>query len=153
MTVTGIYARAVDGLDRPLQIGVASGKLISVEFPEAPPETAETTHALLDRLTAYFEGTEDDLRDIEIGLTVPTDQRAVLETLRTVPYGRSITVERLAAMTPGLDPEEAADRETVRTALRANPLPVVCPSHRVRDGPTVVPETVADRLRHLEGLP
>jgi len=153
MPVTGIYACPVEGIDRSLQIGVASGKLISVEFPETPPADATKTHDLLDRFTAYFEGTEDDFRDVEIGLTIPTDRRTVLQTLRKVPYGQSVTVERLTAMTPGLDAEETADQDTVRTALRENPLPVVCPDHRVRDGPSAAPASVAARLRQTEDLP
>ena len=153
MAVTGIYACPVEGIDRSLQIGVASGKLISVEFPETPPADATEAHALIDRFIAYFEGAEDDFRDVEIGLTVPTDHRTVLETLRKVPYGQSVTVERLTTMTPGLDAEETADQETVRTALQENPLPIVCPGHRVRDGPSSIPASVTARLRQIEDLP
>jgi methylated-DNA-[protein]-cysteine S-methyltransferase len=52
----------------------------------------------------------------------------------------------------GLDDENEADVTTVRTALDANPVPVVVPDHRIRDGPSSAPPRVEQRLRSLEGL-
>jgi len=77
----GIYARKSAYLDRYVQMGVASGRVVSVSFPEVPDEEAdENDHALLDRIDAYLEGNADDFADVEVGITAPTDQRAVLET-------------------------------------------------------------------------
>lgn len=61
-------------------------------------------------------------------------------------------MDRLVAMTPGLDPddEDAADR--VRRVLAANPAPLLVPDHRVRDGPSAIDPEVEQRLRNLEGL-
>ncbi|PSP97170.1 cysteine methyltransferase [Halobacteriales archaeon QS_4_70_19] len=148
---TGIYARESPYLERCVQLGVASERLINVSFPGSPGDDAEPDHPLLDRLFAYLEGERDEFTDVDIALTVPTEQRTVLEAVRNVPYGEDVSVERLARMA-GLDDENEADVTTVRTALGANPVPVVVPDHRIRDGPSSAPPRVEQRLRSLEGL-
>lgn len=146
----GIFARHSAVLDRYVQIGVAGEKAISVSFPENSTEPDD--HPLLDRIERYLEGEADDFADVEVGLTVPTPHRDVLETTRTVPYGENVTVERLTGMTPGLDPSDDEDRTTVRQALADNPVPLLIPDHRVRDGPSALPPAVEQRLRNLEDL-
>lgn len=148
----GIYARESSYLKRCVQVGVASGRVLSVSFPDSLDADAETAHALLDRIFDYLEGVEDEFDDIEVVLTVPTDQRAVLERVREVPYGEQVSVEQLTRLTPGLDAEEDDDRDLVRTALDANPIPLLIPDHRVRDGPSAAPPKVEQKLRSLEGL-
>jgi methylated-DNA-[protein]-cysteine S-methyltransferase len=148
---TGIYARESPYLERYVQLGVASEKLINVSFPEEPNEAAEAEYPLLDRIFAYLEGDSDEFTDVDIALTVPTEQRTVLEALRNVPYGEDVPVERLARMA-GLDDADEADLRTVRMALDTNPVPIVVPDHRVRDGPSSAPPRVEQRLRSLEGL-
>lgn len=148
---TGIYARESPYLERYVQLGVASEKLINVSFPEEPNGAAEPEYPLLDRIFAYLEGEGDEFTDVDIALTVPTEQRTVLEALRNVPHGEDVSVERLARMA-GLDDADEADLETVRTALSSNPVPIVVPDHRIRDGPSSAPPRVEQRLRSLEGL-
>lgn len=148
----GIYARESEFLDRFVQVGVASGRVISVSFPESPDEDAEPELPLLDRIDAYLEGEEDDFADVDVAMTMPTDQRAVLESVREIPYGEQVSVKQLARMTPDLDPEDEADHQLVRTALDENPAPLVVPDHRVRDGPSAAPPDVEQRLRSVEGL-
>lgn len=148
----GIYARESDLLDRYVQIGVAGERVLAVSFPETPDDEAGTDHSLLDRIEAYLEGDEDDFADVTVALTVPTDQRTVLETVREIPYGDQVSVEQLTRMTAGLDPEDDADRRLVRTALDANPAPILIPDHRVRDGPSGAPPGVVQQLRKIEGL-
>jgi methylated-DNA-[protein]-cysteine S-methyltransferase len=146
----GIYARKSAYLERYVQLGIASGQLISVSFPD--DSEGETDHELLERVFAYLEGERDGFDDVAVALTVPTTQRQVLEQVRTIPYGRQITVKELAGMTPDLDREDADDLQAVRVALDANPTPLVIPDHRVRDGPSAAPPSVEQRLRSLEGL-
>ena len=55
-------------------------------------------------------------------------------------------------MTPGLDAEDEDDLILVRTALDANPVPVLEPDHRVRDGPSAAEPHVEQKLRSIEGL-
>ncbi|WP_276261570.1 MGMT family protein [Haloglomus litoreum] len=146
-----MYARESPYLDRYVQLGVAGEKLINVSFPEDPNEGAEAEYPLLDRVFAYLEGKKDEFTEVDVALTVPTDQRTVLEALRSVPYGEDVSVERLARMA-GLDDDDQADLQTVRVALDTNPVPIVVPDHRVRDGPSSAPPKVEQKLRSLEGL-
>ena len=152
MDEPGIYARESPYLERFVQLGVASGKVISVSFPSAMPEEAGTDHELLDRVFAYLEGEREDFESVEVALTVPTDQRAVLEAVRGVPYGEDVSVAQLARMTPGLDPEDDDDQRLVREALAGNPAPLLIPDHRVRDGSSAAPPDVEQKLRSLEDL-
>lgn len=149
----GIYARFSPYLDRYVQIGVAGGKVVHLSFPDDPDENAESEHEMLDRIDDYLTGTvEDDFDDVQIALTVPTEHRAVLETVRKIPYGKGMSVDRIARLTAGLDAEEGEDLETVRTALAENPVPLLLPDHRVRDGPSAAPPSVEQRLRSLEEI-
>jgi methylated-DNA-[protein]-cysteine S-methyltransferase len=148
----GIYAHESPYLERFVELGYASGKVISVSFPETAPDGAEDDHALLDRVFAYLEGSREEFDDVEVALTLPTDQRAVLEAARNVPYGEDVGTAQLARMTPGLDGDDEADQRTVREALAANPAPLLVPDHRVRDAPSGAPPAVEQKLRRLEEL-
>jgi methylated-DNA-[protein]-cysteine S-methyltransferase len=149
--VAGIYARESDALDRYVQVALAQGRVISVSFPTAPEPNADRDHALLDRIEAYLAGERDAFDDVQVALTVPTDQREVLDVVRTVPYGEAATVDQLARMTPGRDPED--DHTTaIRGALTANPTPLLIPTHRVRDAAGSAPSRVAETLRAVEGI-
>ena len=147
----GIYARESTYLERYVQVGVAGGRVLSVSFPEAPDD-AGTDLPLLDRVEAYLEGSEKDFSDVDVAMTMPTDQRDVLQVVRDVPYGAQLSVAELARTTPGLDPDDEEAGQLVRTALAENPAPLVIPDHRVRDGPGAAPPKVEQRLRSLEGL-
>ncbi|WP_423751200.1 MGMT family protein [Salinirarus marinus] len=146
---SGIYARESSVLGRAVQFGLASGRVISVSFPEAVPADAETDHPLLDRVFDYLDGAEDDFDDVDVALTVPTDHRRVLESVEAIPYGRTVSVPQLARLA-GLDDEDEADVATVEAALRENPVPLFVPDHRV-DGPGETPPDVASTLRDVEG--
>ncbi|MCO8244489.1 MULTISPECIES: MGMT family protein [unclassified Haladaptatus] len=148
----GIYAQESPYLERFVQVGVASGRVLRVTFPNEAEDDALPEHAVLDRIMAYLEGVEDDFSDVQVALTVPTDQRGVLEAVRNIPYGDQVNVETVARMTSGIDHTEEADLELVRTALDANPAPILVPDHRVRDGPSAAPPDVEQKLRSLEGL-
>jgi len=151
--VAGIFARESSYLDRYVQVGVASGRVLSVSFPEQPDEEAASDHDLLDRIFDYLDGvTDDEFEDVEVALTVPTVQRRVLERVRGIPYGDQIDVETLARMTSEIDHTDEDDLNVVRTALDENPAPLLIPDHRVRDGPSAAPPAVEQKLRSLEEL-
>ncbi|NUC73193.1 methylated-DNA--[protein]-cysteine S-methyltransferase [Haloterrigena sp. SYSU A558-1] len=153
VTDAGIYARESSYLDRHVQLGAASGRVLSVTFPERPDDDAEADHPVLDRIFEYLDGLEEIIfDDVQVALTVPTDQRAVLESVREIPYGDQVTVDTLARMTSGLDHEDEDDVILVRTALDQNPAPILIPDHRVRDGPSAAPPAVEQKLRSLEEL-
>jgi len=147
----GIFARESTYLDRYVQFGEAQGRVISVSFPRDAPADAGTDHPLLDRIDAYLEGASDDFEDVTVALTVPTDQRGVLDAVRRIPYGENADCRELARMA-GLDAEEDEDLRLVRTALAENPAPLLIPDHRVRDGPSGAPAGIEQRLRSLEQL-
>lgn len=153
MTGSGMFAGRSDFLDRWVRIGVASGKVISVSFPEDGPDApVDRDHPALTRLIAYLdEGEANGFEDVEIGLTVPTDHRRIYDTVRAIPHGANRTVasvaERTAVVASGEDGLSA-----VRSALADNPVPVLVPDHRV-DGVTGAPDPpVRTALRELEGL-
>ncbi|WP_222920015.1 MGMT family protein [Natrinema sp. SYSU A 869] len=153
VTDAGIYARESPYLDRYVQLGAASGRVLSVSFPEIPDDNAEDDHAVLDEIFEYLDGLEEiTFDDVQVAMTMPTDQRAVLEGVQTIPYGDQVTVETLARMTSGIDHQDEDDIILVRTALDENPAPLLIPDHRVRDGPSAAPPDVEQKLRSLEGL-
>lgn len=147
----GIFARDSSYLDRWVQLGVASQQLVRVTFPSSPDPDAEDDHQLLDQVEAYLEGVEKDFGEVEVALTVPTDHRAVLTATRSIPYGEQTSVKSLVGMA-GLNPEDEDTVEAARAALAENPVPLVIPDHRVRDGPSGAPPEIEQRLRSLEGL-
>ncbi|SDM09709.1 methylated-DNA-[protein]-cysteine S-methyltransferase [Halogranum gelatinilyticum] len=149
MQDAGIYAREFDALGRAVQLGVASGQVINVSFPDTPPADAERDHPLLDRLADYLAGENDHFDDVPVALTVPTDQRRVLDAVRKLPYGETVSVDRVARLA-GLDDEDEEDVATVRQALRANPVPLFIPDHRVSGASGATPDDVAERLRVVE---
>ncbi|TYT63468.1 MGMT family protein [Natrialba swarupiae] len=150
----GIYARESSYLDRYVQVGAASGRVISVSFPDLPDEEAvDDDHPVLERIFEYLDGLEPvTFEDVQVGLTIPTDQRAVLEQVQGIPYGDQVTVESLVRMTPDLDPDDEDDVILVRTALAENPTPLLIPDHRIRDGPSAAPPQVEQKFRSLEEL-
>lgn len=153
VTDAGIYARESSYFDRYVQVGVASGRVLRVTFPETPEDDAEDDHSVLERIFEYLDGLEEiEFDDVQVALTMPTDQRAVLERVREIPYGDQVDVRTLARMTPELDHEDNEDLTLVRTALDNNPAPILIPDHRVRDGPSAAPPAVEQKLRSLEGL-
>ncbi|WP_297888389.1 MGMT family protein [uncultured Halorubrum sp.] len=148
---SGVFAREFDEIDRTVQVGFAGGRVISLSFPAEPPSDADGDHELLDRIDVYLDGERDEFAEVALGLTVPTDQREVLEALRSVPYGEEVSVSRLARLA-GFDPDDADDLETVTGALADNPVPVLLPDHRVSGGPYATPGGVRGELRRVEGL-
>jgi methylated-DNA-[protein]-cysteine S-methyltransferase len=147
---TGVAARHSDRLDRYVQLGTASGRVVAVSFPTTEPTDAATESAALDRVFEYLDGSRETFDDVTVALTVPTPHRAVLEAARKVPYGERVDGVQLARMAAGLDPDDDDDRGTVRTALRENPVPVLVPDHRVEGVDGATPRAVAERLRALE---
>ncbi len=77
-------------------------------------------------LEAYFAGTPIDFRHLTLDLQGTPFQLQVWEALRQVPFGQRITYQGLAR---AIGRPRAA--RAVGGALRANPLPIVIPCHRV----------------------
>lgn len=148
---SGVFAREFDRLDRAVQLGFASGQLIKVEYPSRVSADADSTHDVLDRVADYLAGEEDNFDDVPLAITVPTDQRRVLEAVRQVPYGENASVSQVARMA-NLDPNEPDDVALAKEALRGNPAPLVIPDHRVQGGPYSTPGDVRTTFRSVEGI-
>ncbi|EMA63670.1 MGMT family protein [Halorubrum lipolyticum] len=148
---SGVFAREFDEIGRAVEVGFAGGRVISVSFPETAPADASADHDLLDRIEAFLGGERDAFEDVATGLTVPTDRRAVLEALGTIPYGEEVSVSRLTRLA-ALDADDPGDLELVTGALRENPIPILFPDHRVQGGPYATPGEVRAELRRAEGL-
>jgi len=123
-----------------------------MSFPTQPDSDSSDSHPLLDRIETYLGGAEDNFDDVIVGLTVPTTQRKVLDAVDQIPYGEEGSVEQVVMMAEGLGSDEQADQQQVREALAANPVPLLIPDHRVRDGPSGAPPEVEQKLRSVEGL-
>jgi methylated-DNA-[protein]-cysteine S-methyltransferase len=83
----------------------------------------KTTHLI----QAYYGGESVNFSDVKVDLTGKTDfAKTVLNTLRTVSYGQTITYSRLAE----LSSRKSAAR-AVGTVLANNPIPLIIPCHRV----------------------
>ncbi len=76
-------------------------------------------------LHAYFKGERVDFALVEVELSVSDFARRVLEEVRLIPYGTTITYGELARRlgTKGF--------RAVGRALSLNPVPVIIPCHRV----------------------
>ena len=146
----GIYAQRFDELDTVIQLGVASGQVIDVSFPDTAPDDATTDHEVFTLINDYLDGDRLALTDVEIALTVPTDHRQVLDALQNVSAGNTVTVSRLARLA-GMDEDSEENQAAIRDALQANPVPLLIPDHRVHDAQGATPSDVAATLRDLEG--
>ncbi|CAJ51290.1 MGMT family protein [Haloquadratum walsbyi] len=150
-TELGIFARYFTQIDRAIAVGLASGRVVSVDFQSTVPSDADDDHALLDRIDTYLNGDSDHLADVDIALTVPTDQRRVLEATRNVPYGEEVSLDRILRMA-GLDEDKTDDQSTAQRALAENPIPLIVPDHRVRDAPSGAPSDVITQLQDIEQI-
>ena len=81
----------------------------------------------IDRMVASLRGEADDLADVPLDLAaLPPFRRKVLEVVRTIPAGETLSYGEvaLAAGSPGA-------ARAVGQALGRNPYPIVIPCHRV----------------------
>lgn len=82
-----------------------------------------------DALSAYFEGGEALDLPVDLRLAAAPFRRAVLQELREVPRGATVSYGELAARAG--NPKAA---RAVGTACARNPVPIVVPCHRVLPG-------------------
>lgn len=145
------YARFSAYLDRFVRVRIADERVTQVTFPEVIGEDLPEDHAVLERVDAYLTGTvKDEFEDVDIAPDGSVDERLIYETVRAVPYGTDASVEQLEQTIQERDPSRPIDAQQIRQALMDNPIPLLIPDHRVRDGPSGAPPIVEQRLRALE---
>ncbi len=121
-------------IGRLLLAGEDAGPLTAIGFPEGngritPADDWEHDDsafaAAASQLAEYFAG-ERTAFDLELGPTGTEFQLAVLDALRTIPYGETRSYGEIAAQ---LGRPKAV--RAVGAANGRNPLPIVIPCHRV----------------------
>jgi methylated-DNA-[protein]-cysteine S-methyltransferase len=97
------------------------------DLPTARPSRGERGHPLAERVLGWFGGARDDFLDVELDLDGTTEfQRAVVEALRRVPWGETVTYGELAALAGRPNAYRAAG-----TVCAGNRFPLFVPCHRV----------------------
>lgn len=84
-------------------------------------------NTIYQNILHYFSGDEIDFSNVDIDLSELTEfQQKVLNEVRKIPYGETITYQELARRIGN----EGASR-AVGSALAKNPYPILIPCHRV----------------------
>jgi methylated-DNA-[protein]-cysteine S-methyltransferase len=119
------------------ELWLADGTLVNHELPRSNrldrragrsrPVRATQAPALPERLVAYFAGEQTPFDDVDLDVDGCTAfQLAVVETLRRVPYGETVTYGELAALAGYPNAQRAAG-----SVCAGNRFPIVVPCHRV----------------------
>lgn len=121
-----VYARFSRELGLYIRLEVLGGRVSQVQLTRDRPKGAGSSHPYLTRILEHLRTGDRDLADIPLHLEVTPFEREVLELLRKVPPGTTITYGELARLLgrPGAS-------RAVGQAVARNPIPVVIPCHRV----------------------
>jgi methylated-DNA-[protein]-cysteine S-methyltransferase len=122
-----VYSKFSRELGLYVQLEVLGDRVAAVRLTrKAPAETAGSDHPYLARILEHIHTGKGDLQDIPLALEVAPFEREVLEFLRTIPPGETITYGEIARRLgrPGAS-------RAVGTACARNPVVIVIPCHRV----------------------
>ena len=122
-----VYSKFSRELGLYVQLEVLGDRVASVRFArDAPRTSAGSDHPYLARILEHVRTGTGDLRDIPLHLEVGPFEREVLEFLRTILPGRTVTYGEIARRLgrPGAS-------RSVGTACARNPAVIVIPCHRV----------------------
>jgi methylated-DNA-[protein]-cysteine S-methyltransferase len=122
-----------DGLVRIAFEGEAEDRVLAEVAAALGPNVIGSDRELAaprDALSGYFEGDAAELDlPVDLRLMAAPFRRIVLEKLREVPFGETLSYGELAARAG--NPKAA---RAVGTACARNPIPIVVPCHRVLPG-------------------
>src|SRR3989454_11968411 len=122
-----VYSKFSRELGLYVQLEVLGDRVAAVRLArKAPLETAGSEHPYLARILEHGHTGKGDLQDIPLALEVAPFEREVLEVLRTIPPGETITYGAIARR---LGRPRAS--RAVGTACARNPEVIVIPCHRV----------------------
>src|SRR5712691_9814314 len=122
-----VYSKFSRELGLYVQLEILGDRVASVRLARsAAKESAGSDHPYLARILEHVRTGKDDLTDIPLHLEVGPFEREVLDFLRTIPAGRTITYGEIARRLgrPGAS-------RSVGTACARNPAVIVIPCHRV----------------------
>lgn len=122
-----VYSKFSRELGLYVRLEVLGDRVASVRFArDAPRKSAGSEHPYLARILEHVRTGRGDLGDIPLHLEVGPFEREVLEFLRTIPAGQTITYGEIAER---LGRPKAS--RSVGTACARNPAVIVIPCHRV----------------------
>jgi O-6-methylguanine DNA methyltransferase len=122
-----VYAKFSRELGLYVQLELLGDRVTRVRLARNPPRgSVGSDHPYLARILEHVRTGKGDLKDIPLHLEVGPFEREVLEFLRTVPPGRTITYGEIAQ---ALGRPRAS--RSVGTACARNPAVIVIPCHRV----------------------
>ena len=121
-----LYSRFSGELGLYVQLEVLGNRVRRVKLARERSPEAEPSHPYLERILSHLRTGRGDLRDIPLDLQVGPFEREVLEFLRDLPRGKTITYGEIARH---LGRPRAA--RAVGRACARNPAPLVIPCHRV----------------------
>jgi methylated-DNA-[protein]-cysteine S-methyltransferase len=108
------------------ELWVRGDVVVGHELPR-PAVKDESGEALGERFSAYFAGEPESFDDVLLDLDGYTPfQRALVQALRSVPYGETVAYGELAALAGSPNAQRAAG-----TFCAGNRFPLVVPCHRV----------------------
>lgn len=122
-----VYSKFSRELGLYVRLEVLGDRVSTVRLArKAPTESVGSDHPYLARILEHIRTGRGDLRDIPLHLEVAPFEREVLEFLRKVPPGQTITYGEIARRLgrPGAS-------RAVGTACARNPAIIVIPCHRV----------------------
>lgn len=122
-----VYSKFSRELGLYVRLEVLGGRVAAVRLArKAPEETAGSDHPYLAQILEHIQTGKGDLREIPLTLEVAPFEREVLEFLRTIPPGETMTYGEIARRLgrPGAS-------RAVGTACARNPVVIVIPCHRV----------------------
>ncbi len=109
------------------ELAFSDGRLVEHSLPRPGRSGAVEPHPLAERIAAYFRGEPVDFGDVRLFPFERTRfEEAVLEALRAVPYGETVSYGELAALAghPGA-------ARAVGSFCARNAYGLVVPCHRV----------------------
>lgn len=109
-----------------MQLEVLGSRVRRVRLAREPLPQAGSEHPYLERILEHLRTGKGDLRDIPLDLQVGPFEREVLEFLRDLPRGKTITYGEIARHVGRPKASRAVGRACAR-----NPALLVIPCHRV----------------------
>ncbi|OPY34254.1 MAG: Methylated-DNA--protein-cysteine methyltransferase [Methanomassiliicoccales archaeon PtaU1.Bin124] len=121
-----LYAKYSKELGLYVSLDIERGRVRRAELTVEEPAKAKKDHPILDRVVRHLATGKDDLKDVPVKLQGTDFQMMVLEALRDIPPGKTMTYGEVAEV---IGRPRAA--RAVGGACASNLVPIIIPCHRV----------------------